>query len=316
MARVAREAEHAVTIFTRGRSARPVPEGVTALVGDRQDRTAFRSLFADRRYDAVIDCICYRDADAEADVSAFAGRTGHLVMISTDFTYGGEPRRLPMDEETPQNAVGDYGRNKVAAEQRFLAAWREARFPVTILRPPHIMGAGGLLGTGSLKGRDPRLLDRLRAGEPVVLLDGGALLIQPVLHRDIAAAALATLGREATHGRAYNIAGPEAVTTRRYYEIAAEEAGGTLRVLSLPSSLYLAAYPDRAPFAQHRVYDTGRLSRETGFSPRTTLRDAIRETVLWLDALSGPPAPDDPTETRVAAALARCEAEVLELLRG
>ena len=77
------------------------------------------------------------------------------------------------------------------------------------------MGAGGLLGTGSLRGRDPRLLERLRRGEPIVLLDGGALLIQPIVHRDIAAAALACLGRAATHGRAYNVAGPDAITTRR-----------------------------------------------------------------------------------------------------
>lgn len=314
-ARVARNAGHAVTIFTRGRSSRPVAEGITALVGDRQERAAFVACFADRRYDAAIDCICYTAADAEADVAALAGRVGHLVMVSTDFTYGGEPGVLPMDEETPQDAVGDYGKNKVAAEQRLLAASREEALPVTILRPPHIMGEGGLLGTGSLRGRDPRLIERLRGGEPVVLLDGGALLIQPVVHRDIAAAALACLGRSETHGRAYNVAGPDAVTTRRYYEIAAEEAGGTLRVLSLPSAVYLAAYPDRAPFVRHRVYDTGRLLRDTGFAPRIGLRDAIRETIQWLDAHPASASPD-PIESRVAVALAKHEAELLGMLRG
>lgn len=313
VARAARDAGHAVTIVTRGRSTRPVPEGVTALVADRKERDAFVALLAGRRYDAAIDCICYTAEDAETDVAAFAGRVDHLVMISTDFTYGVEHQRLPLDEETPQNAVGAYGLGKVAAEQRLLAAGREV--PVTILRPPHIMGAGGLLGTGSPRGRDPRLLDRLRGGEPIVLLDGGALLIQPVVHRDIAAAALACLGRAATHGRAYNVAGPDAVTTRRYYELAAEEAGGTLRALSLPSSVYLAAFPDRAPFTRHRVYDTRRLLADTGFTPQIGLKEAIRETIDWLDA-NPVPAAADPAETAVAAALARHEAELLSLLRG
>src|ERR687887_670848 len=89
------------------------------------------------------------------------------------------PGRFPLREEAPRQAAGGYGRNKVAAEEVFVAAWRERRFPVTILRPPHIMGEGGLLGTGSLRGRDPGLLAALRRGEPQVLLDGGALLIQP-----------------------------------------------------------------------------------------------------------------------------------------
>jgi nucleoside-diphosphate-sugar epimerase len=315
VAQAARDAGHAVTIVTRGRSQQPSPPGVTAIVADRKERDAFVALFAGRHYDAVIDCICYSAADAETDVAAFAGRTGQLVMISTDFTYGVEHQRLPLDEETPQNAVGDYGRGKVAAEQRLFAAWRKQRFPVTVLRPPHIMGEGGLLGTGSLRGRDPCLLDRLRRGDAVVLLDGGALLIQPVVHRDIAAAALACLGRTATHGRAYNVAGPDAVTTRRYYEIAAEEAGGALRILSLPSPLYLAAYPDRAPFARHRVYDTSRLRSDTGFTPQIRLRAAIRETIQWLDANTSA-APDDPLEAAVAAALARHETELLALLRG
>jgi nucleoside-diphosphate-sugar epimerase len=199
MARVARDAGHAVTIFTRGQSQRPAPEGITALVGDRHDAAAFGRLGTDHHYDAVIDCLCYTAEDARADVETFAGRTGHLVMISTDFVYGGEPRRLPLTEEAPREAAGGYGRNKVAAEELFFAAWRERRFPVTILRPPHIMGEGGLLGTGSLRGRDPGLLAALRQGEPQFLLDGGTLLIQPVVHRDIAAATLAVLGATATH---------------------------------------------------------------------------------------------------------------------
>src|SRR5688572_14934144 len=88
MARAARGEGHTVTIVTRGRSARPVPAGVTALVADRQERDAFVALFAGRRYDGVIDCIAYTAADAETDVAAFAGQVGQLVMISTDFTYG------------------------------------------------------------------------------------------------------------------------------------------------------------------------------------------------------------------------------------
>jgi nucleoside-diphosphate-sugar epimerase len=316
VARVARDAAHAVTIVTRGRSTRAAPEGVATLVCDRHDRQAFRDLFAGRRYDAVIDCICYTAEDAESDIATFADRTGHLVMISTDFTYGPEPRRLPVTEDAPRNAVGEYGCSKVAAEERFFAAWRERQFPVTILRPPHIMGEGGLLGTGSLRGRDAGLLDRLRRGEPVVLLDGGTLLIQPVVHRDIAAAALAVLGVAATRGQAYNMAGPEAIPTRRYYELIAEELGVPLRVLSLPSSVYLAAYPDRVPFAQHRVYDMGKLARDGGFAPRIGVREAIREMIAWLEAHPLPATPDTSPEPRVAAALERHEQELRALFHA
>jgi len=333
LARVAREAGHAVTIFTRGQSQRPAPEGVTAVVGDRHDSAAFGRLGAEQQYDAVIDCLCYNAEDARADVDTFAGRAGHLVMISTDFVYGGEPRPLPVTEAGeprfgreadsgggrspgPREAVGGYGRNKVAAEEVFFDAWRERQFPVTILRPPHIMGEGGLLGTGSLRGRDPGLLAALRRGEPQVLLDGGTLLIQPVVHRDIAAAALAVLGAPATRGQAYNMAGGEVVTTRRYYEIVAEELGTELAVRSLPSSLYVEVYPERAPFAQHRCYDLSKLARDAGFRPRIGVREAIREMIAWLDAQPPPSPPELGRDAALVATIERHHDELRDLLSG
>src|SRR5438477_107618 len=153
------EAGHSVTVFTRG--ARPVPEGVEHVTGDRRDYPAFVERFAGSDFDAVVDCICYELEDAEADVRAFGGRNTHLLMISTDFVYGAD-RRLPMDELTPRQALNTYGRKKAACEDTFFTAWREGRLAATMLRPPHIMGPGGQLGSGSLQGRDPMLLDRLR----------------------------------------------------------------------------------------------------------------------------------------------------------
>ncbi|HTE20696.1 MAG TPA: NAD-dependent epimerase/dehydratase family protein, partial [Armatimonadota bacterium] len=128
-------AGHRVTVFTRGR--RPLPEGVEAITGDRSDHAAFAAHFEGRPFDAVVDCICFRPEEAQAGLRAFSGRVRHFLMISTDFVYG--PRRvLPMDEDTPLRAMSQYGRDKAACEALLMEAWAEERFPVTVLRPPHI----------------------------------------------------------------------------------------------------------------------------------------------------------------------------------
>ena len=127
------QAGHEVTIYTRGQ--RPVPEGVKAITGDRKQVDAFVGAMAGRPFDAVMDCICFTAQDAQADLRAFAGRIGHLVVISTDFVYGPQ-RTLPMDEETPRVALSQYGRDKAAAEDVLLGASDSERFPVSILRPP------------------------------------------------------------------------------------------------------------------------------------------------------------------------------------
>ena len=296
-------AGHDVTVVTRGR--RPVPDGVRRIVADRADRDAFRAAVQTETFDAVLDAICYTPDDARQDVDCFAGRAGRLVMISTDFVYTVGPRRLPIAEDLLRAAPTEYGRNKTAAEDALFAA--NDRLPATVLRPPHIVGPGGLLGTGSLQGRDAALPARLRRGEPIVLLDGGALLIQPVDRRDIARAALAVIAAPPAAGRAYNMAGPVAVTTRRYYEIIAEALGVPLTVASLPSEIYLRAFPNNASFAQHRMYSLEALARDAAFRPSIPLETSLRETLAHLEA-NPPPGADAPPSDR--------DTELLALLAG
>jgi nucleoside-diphosphate-sugar epimerase len=309
------EAGHAVTILTRGQRPVAFPASVRCLTADRQDTSAFRDAVAGQTFDAVFDAICYTPQHAQQDIDLFAGQVGRLVMISTDFVYTVGPRPLPIPEDTPREAPTDYGRNKALSEDLFFAA--NDRLPVTILRPPHIIGAGGLFGTGSLQGRDASLPARLRRAEPILLLDGGALLIQPVDRADIAAACLAVLTSQATAGQAYNMAGPEAVPTRRYYELIADILGVELRVACLPSDVFLTAYPDRASFARHRVYSHDKLIRDGGFRPSKPLEQSLREMLIWLEANppAGADAPATDTEKELLALFADRDARACALLR-
>ena len=305
---------HEVTIVTRGRRSIAVAPTVRQIVADRADQAAFRTAVQEQTFDAVIDAICFTPDQARQNVDCFAGRIGRLVMISTDFVYTVGPRALPISEDLLRDAPTDYGRNKAAAEDIHFAS--NDSLPATVLRPPHIVGPGGLLGTGSLQGRDPALPARLRRGEPIVLLDGGALLIQPADKRDIARAALAVLSAPNTAGRAYNIAGPEAVTTRRYYEIVADALGAPLTVASLPSDIYLKAFPNNASFARHRMYSLEALARDASFCPAISLEVSLRDTLAWLEANPPPGADAPPTarDSELLAALAECDRRALDVL--
>jgi nucleoside-diphosphate-sugar epimerase len=328
--REALAAGHRVTTVTRGR--RPAPRGVEALVADRSDRTALAAALRGRQFDAVIDCIGFKVEDAAQDLELFAGRASHLVFISTDFVYGGEPRRLPLTEEAPTAALNSYGRNKRACEELLLREGPGRGLGVTALRPPHILGAGSQLGTGSLQGRDPMLMARMRHGAPIVLLEGGTLLIQPVSATDVARAALASIaaaaaspgepaegtqGPKGARGAVYNVAGPDGVTTRRYYETIAGILGVRLQILSLPAQGWVAARPERAPFAQHRLYSTEALTRDTGFRPQISLETMLRETIDALEQSgAAQPYAAHLAEDALIAHLLASEAEIDALVKA
>ena len=307
-------AGHAVTVVTRGSKSDRLPAEARHVVADRNDPAQLRAALGGRDYDAVIDCICYNEGHARTAVEVFAGHAGRLVTISTDFVYRPGDRRLPVTEDAPRESSSGYGQGKRAAEDLLLGP--DSPLPATVLRPPHVVGAGALLGTGSWQGRDAALIARLRRGEPTVLLEGGQFLIQPADRRDIGAACLAVIGGPACAGRAYNMAGPQAVTTRRYYEIVAEILGVPLHIASLPASVYLAAFPDRDAFAQHRMYSLDALARDAGFRPSIALEQSLREMVGWLEA--NPPAGynAEPTEseTKLLALLANRDSAALDIL--
>src|SRR5579859_3709194 len=141
----------------RGRKQNTVPD-VAFMQVDRSLPGALQQAFGDRHFDLVVDCAAYQRPDAEAAVKAFAGKTGHYVFISTDFVYSPSIEGpLPIGEDAPKETTATYGTGKLACEAVLTEAWLSRRFPFTSLRPPHIIGAGKELGTGSVEGRDPDL---------------------------------------------------------------------------------------------------------------------------------------------------------------
>jgi nucleoside-diphosphate-sugar epimerase len=154
--------------------------------------------------------------------------------------------------------------------------------PWTIVRPCHIYGPGSQFGCLPLHGRDPRLIRRLQAGEPIRLVGGGHFLQQPILARDLAALILSMTGNSRTYGQVFCAAGPEIIESRAYYRGIAAILGVDLRLEEVPVAEHLAAHPDAAPFLCHRIYDLTKLRARGVQVPRTPLDVGLREHVASL----------------------------------
>jgi nucleoside-diphosphate-sugar epimerase len=276
-----------VTSAGRGNKPSTDPE-VDFVRVDRAQPGALAAALEGRTFDLVVDCALYRPAEAEDAVPTFSGKTGHYVFISTDFVYAPTIEGpFPIKEDAPKETERPYGTGKVACEGVLTRAFESGGFPFSALRPPHIMGAGKELGGGTVEGRDKDLLTHIREGRDVTLLGEGLLAIQPVWNREIGACIAHLAGNERAFGQVFNCTGPDCVTTRRYYAIIAEQLGVPLRAGSMAVGEYLSRWPDRAPFARHRIYDLGHLKERTGYVPRFALEDAIAETVRWMAAPAG-----------------------------
>ena len=284
LARVARDHGYAVWTVTRGQ--KPLPEGITALTADRNDPAAFQAAVtgAGTRWDLVVDCIAYEVQHARQDLEVLPALTDHLVFISTDFVFDPAQRRFPQPFDSPFTLTDDtYGGKKRRCELELLGADTGA-MRWTVFRPCHIYGPGSQLGCLPAAARDPELLVKLRAGEPLRLVGGGRFLQQPILARDLAELMLSVRGNELAHRKIYCSAGPDIVESVEYYRLIAAELGVELQVEELPVDQSLQEHPEWRFFLCHRIYDLTPLRLDGLRTPNTPLRTGLAEHVRWLEA--------------------------------
>lgn len=266
-------AGHETWALSRGN--KPIPAGARALTADRTNRAAFSHAVAGGEWDLVVDCIGFNAGDAQQDIEAFAGRAGRLVFVSTDFVLSAAGRPWRVDETFDRYTDSPYGAGKRAAEEALLAS-DPRRLPLTILRPGHILGPGSQLGCLPRHGRDPRLIERLRAGETLRLVGGGHFLQQPVFAPDLAAMILSCADKTAAISQIYMAPGPDIVESIEYYRIVARLLGVELNAEECSIAEFLAEQPVAQAFCCHRVYSSEKAAAHGLAVPATPLAEALR----------------------------------------
>ncbi|HET6367693.1 MAG TPA: NAD-dependent epimerase/dehydratase family protein [Pseudomonadales bacterium] len=291
-----RRRHHEVTVFNRGRRGGALPAGVRTLVGDRKDHAALPGLLGGEAYDAVVD-VTYAPTlgeDVEALLRALRGRP-HALFVSTCRVYDhGLP--IPYSETTPRSLYwGDYARHKIGGEDALLERHRREGWPVTIVRPTHVMGP---LNT---RNNETFFMDRIARGCPVLVPGDGGWLRQFGHVADLGDAMAAMLGDPRTHGQAYNVMGDDVVTQVGFVELIAEVMGRPVTLRHFDSAL-LKAFDKPGPFfGQNLVYDchavhtTGKLRTELGIRPAYTLAGGLRQTWEWYRGLGTLDRPLDTT---------------------
>ena len=122
---------------------------------------------ADLQPDAVVDLICFTPASAQHLIDALRPARPLLLHCGTIWVHG-RTARVPVTEEEPRTAYGEYGIDKAAIEALLHRETLAGGVPSVILHPGHICGPGWPVITpaGNL---DADVWRRLAVGEAVPL---------------------------------------------------------------------------------------------------------------------------------------------------
>ena len=211
-------AGHEVVALSRGSREPyvPAPEWrrVERIEADREAEDAagrFGARIAALGADAVVDMLCFTPASAQQLVDALRPTRPLLVHCGSIWVHG-PVARVPVTEDEPRTAYGDYGTGKAAIEALLHRETTAGGVPSVVLHPGHITGPWpSITPAGNL---DLGVWQRLAAGEPLALPDIGLGVLHHVHADDVAQAFERALVRPAAIGSSFHVVSEQAMTLR------------------------------------------------------------------------------------------------------
>jgi nucleoside-diphosphate-sugar epimerase len=274
-------------LLNRGQTReRPAPAQAKILPGDIRDKESAQKALGDLTFDAVVNWIAFTPEHVELDLELFRGRTGQYVFISSASAYQTPPVNLPVTESTPlDNPIWAYSQAKIACEERLTRAYREEKFPITIVRPSHTYDKTMLPMNGGYT-----VVHRMRQGKKVIVHGDGSSLWVLTHHRDFARGFVGLLCNSRAIGEAFHITSDELLTWNQIFDIVARAAGVEARIVHVPSDL-IAAYEPRwgagllGDKTHSMIFDNSKIKRTVpDFAATTPFSRGAAEVMAWFDA--------------------------------
>jgi nucleoside-diphosphate-sugar epimerase len=281
--------ERGIDLYHLNRGHRPSEiDGVKRLTADVQNVEQARAALEGQHFDVVVDWIAYGPGDIERDIELFRGRTRQFVFISSASAYQKPPGHYVITESTPlANPYWQYSRDKIAAEERLTRAYRDERFPGTIVRPsltydPQLPVAIGGWGCYTF-------IDRIKRGAPIIIHGDGSSLWVLTHADDFARGFLPLLGNWNAIGHAFHITSDEALTWNQIYADIAEAVGVELKPVYISSQEICRVSPGQTGTllgdkTWSVVFDNTKIKTWVpGFQATIPFREGVRRTVAGFE---------------------------------
>ncbi|MGC1375904.1 MAG: NAD-dependent epimerase/dehydratase family protein [Anaerolineales bacterium] len=282
-----------LTLLNRSVSTKfPIPEGARHLVGDIYgDPARIAGLLHEEHFDAVVNWVAYTPEHIEHNIRLFSGLTEQFVFISSASAYQKPPAHYIVTEETPlENPFWDYSRNKIAAEQRLMQAYREHGFPATIIRPSLTYGPSQIPLAGASWGYPYTVIDRIRKGKKIIIPGDGTSLWTVTWNGDFAKGLVGLLGQKAAIGEAFHITSDEVLSWNQIFAEVGKALSLDMDIVHIASDLIAAYSPGEVGSllgdkSHSAVYDNSKIKRFVpDFKCEVPWAEGVRRAIAWHEA--------------------------------
>jgi nucleoside-diphosphate-sugar epimerase len=286
---------HDVVAMSRGTRepyhTSPEWSSVTSMRVDRDAEDAggsFGEHVASLNPDVVIDLVCFTAASAQQLVDALRPSRPLLVHCGTIWVHG-PALRVPVTEDEPRTAYGEYGTGKAEIETLLHRETLAGGVPSVVLHPGHISGPGWPVITpaGNL---DPGVWTHLATGKALALPDHGLGVLHHVHADDVAQAFERALTRPAAIGASFHVVSEQSMTLRGLATGVAQWFGRE-PVLDFVDwdEFGRQVGPEHAETTREHTFrgvtaSIDRAREVLGYAPRYSTLEALHQALAWLVA--------------------------------
>lgn len=234
-----------VSIVTRGR--RKAPEGVLSLVCDKNNYNKLSELLNGKRYDAIIDFLCYQEEELVHSFQFYSNYTKQYFFISSCAVYDTRSGGFCTEDSPKVLPMWSYSVEKWASEQKLVQLAVESDCKYTIVRPCVTYGDTRIpYGIAPRYGYHWTLCARILADKPIITWNNGENRCNMMRVEDFAVGLVGLIGNEKAYNEAFNICGDETPSFREVLSVVEEYLGKKAILVDLPSDFYAQQIPARS----------------------------------------------------------------------
>lgn len=278
-----RQGMHVVMINRGSRKSR-IPQGVELIIADKNDKKTIADQLNNRKFDAVIDYLCFTDEETTESFNFYSHYTTQYFFISSAEVYNKALGGI-CDEESPKVlASWDYSLNKWKSEEHLRRLSDQTDVSYTIIRPSVTYGNTRIpYGIAPRYGYHWTFFARILAGKPMLRWNEGKNHCNMTRVEDFAVGVVGLIGNKKAYNQVFNVCGDEAPTFNELLKVMGDLIEKEVKTVDITTEYYCQQIPSRRGEIIGRSFDTlnSNIKIKTivpSFRQSITLKDGVKMT--------------------------------------
>lgn len=228
-----------VTMLNRGRRKLFINEKVELIKCDIHDSDLVKERLNGRKFDTVIDFLCYNKKDIEYSISLFGSFAKQYIFISSAQAYNTSVKGMLSENSDLGQPLWGYSMNKVESEKTLKELCKAKGINYTIIRPGVNYDNTRIpYGMYPPMGQHWTMCSRILRGKPIITWNNGENRLNLTRVEDFASGAVGLIGNERAYDEVFNVVGDYIYSWKEVLDTLGKLLGEEVKTVDIPVEFY------------------------------------------------------------------------------